>query len=151
MDAAPRAVTRKPREVRTAQAGCRTPQLGPGSDERPGRLPMAITSRTVVLTGRAACRSKRHDGTFIGLEDCRLVARQHNARSQRCVVQWIFERQPHGCDHTSTNAPDPIRTPQLIVTAFRSVHRTPRRRAKTPGSRNRASGPPYAPAQARER
>ena len=29
--------------------------------------------------------------------------------------KWKFEVKVYGCDHTSTNAPDPIRTPQLSV------------------------------------
>ena len=31
------------------------------------------------------------------------------------VVKYIWRAKPDGCDHTSTNAPDPIRTPQLSV------------------------------------
>ena len=31
------------------------------------------------------------------------------------TLKSIFRPFPFGCDHTSTNAPDPIRTPQLSV------------------------------------
>ncbi|KAL5978063.1 hypothetical protein ACLOJK_037086 [Asimina triloba] len=40
-------------------------QLGPGTDEGPGQLLAPVTSRTVVRTGRAACRWKRRDWTFV--------------------------------------------------------------------------------------
>ncbi|KAL5978083.1 hypothetical protein ACLOJK_037106, partial [Asimina triloba] len=45
--------------------GRRMRQLGPGRDEVPGQLPAHVTSRTVVRTGRAACRWKRRVGTYV--------------------------------------------------------------------------------------
>ncbi|KAL5978073.1 hypothetical protein ACLOJK_037096 [Asimina triloba] len=62
---APRTVARRSREVGSAQAGRRMRQLGPGCDEGPGQLPAPVTLHTVVRTGRAACRWKRRDGTYV--------------------------------------------------------------------------------------
>ena len=48
-----------PQPRRSARTGC-------GFVRPPGNVPEAITLRTVVRTGRAACRWKRHDGPFSG-------------------------------------------------------------------------------------
>ncbi|KAL5978081.1 hypothetical protein ACLOJK_037104 [Asimina triloba] len=100
---APRTVARRSREVGSAQAGRRMRQLGPGRDEVPGQLPAHLTSRTVVRTGRAACRWKRRVGTYVvGSRPAAGPARRarilpsggqrRNARSRRRVVKAIVER-----------------------------------------------------------